>query len=108
MKFSTDAGVTEAELNVGITFEDKLEKLCPHFNRLHALYGERHTVNPPVVGSLGILGAPMLEVTPEAPDAEEEDFKAHYVEDLNVESETQGLYYGFQNIVMLVLCLLED
>lgn len=44
--------------------------ICPHFNRLHYLYGERHNVRPLATGILGVRGAPQLEVTP---DEDEED-----------------------------------
>lgn len=55
-KNSIGAGVTEAELAKGITFQDKLEKICPHFARLNLLYGERHNVAPPTLLTFGLPG----------------------------------------------------
>lgn len=53
LKNDSGVGVTMAEMSAGITLEDRLEKLCPHFDRMHALYGERANVNPPSTGLSG-------------------------------------------------------
>lgn len=59
-KNSIGAGVTEAELARGVTFADKLEKICPHFSRMHALYGERANVAPQSMLTFGLPGRPQL------------------------------------------------
>lgn len=40
MKGDSGFGLSMEELCVGITLDNKLEKFCPHFWRLHVLYGE--------------------------------------------------------------------
>lgn len=40
---------------VGITLSPKIEKMCPNFDRLHILLGERVNVNPPQLGVVGLL-----------------------------------------------------
>lgn len=71
LKLSTGSGLTETKIRVGLTFEQKLEKICPHFYRLHALYGERPNVRPPALANVGVP-----EVIPEfieTATTEEED-----------------------------------
>ncbi|CAM6086294.1 unnamed protein product [Calypogeia fissa] len=51
---STGAGLTEEELDLGISLEDKLNKVCPHFDRMHLLLGGRPNVNPRGTAVLGI------------------------------------------------------
>lgn len=55
-KQATGSGLTERELRLGMTMESKLEKKCPFFSRLHALYGERANVRPPTRADVGIPG----------------------------------------------------
>ncbi|CAM6114749.1 unnamed protein product [Calypogeia fissa] len=47
-------GLNEAEVDAGITLEDKLNQICPHFERMHALYGGRANVAPPVISNHGV------------------------------------------------------
>ncbi|CAM6100423.1 unnamed protein product [Calypogeia fissa] len=51
---STGTGLTEEELELGITLEDKLNKICPHFDQMHLLLGGRPNVNPRGTADLGI------------------------------------------------------
>lgn len=51
---STGAGLREEELELGITLEDKLNKVCPHFDRMHLLLGGRPNVNPRGTADFGI------------------------------------------------------
>lgn len=53
-----------------MTIASKLEKLCPCFERLHILYGERHNVRPPSEVHVGLPGR--TEVTEILPEAEHE------------------------------------
>lgn len=38
MKTDSSAGVTWGDLCAGMSLEDKLGKICPHFEIMHALY----------------------------------------------------------------------
>ncbi|CAM6102103.1 unnamed protein product [Calypogeia fissa] len=51
---STGAGLTEEELELGISLEDKLNKVCPHFDRMHLLLGGHPNVNPRGTADFGI------------------------------------------------------
>lgn len=64
VKLGNGSGLTEAELTKGITFVEKLDKLCPHFVRLDLLYGERHNVRPPTIFNMGIDGLPEVRIAP--------------------------------------------
>lgn len=45
-------------MHVGLTFDDKLEKMCPLFQQMHGINGERANVNPPMFGAVGLPGHP--------------------------------------------------
>ncbi|KAL3686128.1 hypothetical protein R1sor_004150 [Riccia sorocarpa] len=45
----TGSGVTEEERQAGVTMEAKMNALCPHFSRMHALFGSRPNVDPPAL-----------------------------------------------------------
>ncbi|CAM6095152.1 unnamed protein product [Calypogeia fissa] len=51
---STGAGLTEEELGLGISLEDKLNKVCPDFDQMHLLLGGRPNVNPIGTADFGI------------------------------------------------------
>ncbi|KAL3691342.1 hypothetical protein R1sor_004993 [Riccia sorocarpa] len=53
-KESTGRGLSEKEVERGVTIEEKLEKLCPHFNRMHAILGQRANIAPPAEESCGL------------------------------------------------------
>lgn len=54
VKMDTGGGVTDKEMLAGVTLEEKLEHMCPHFNRMHALFGGRPNVDPPTTGDVGV------------------------------------------------------
>lgn len=56
MKKDSGTGLMLIEMRAGITLESKLKKICPHFARMHALYGERANVNPPCTGGARLPG----------------------------------------------------
>ncbi|KAL2612900.1 hypothetical protein R1flu_024592 [Riccia fluitans] len=45
-KDSTCANLTNVEIQKGLTMEEKLNKLCPHFRRMDTLYGKRPNIVP--------------------------------------------------------------
>ncbi|CAM6103383.1 unnamed protein product [Calypogeia fissa] len=47
IKCGSGQGLNEDELALGMTLEEKLNKICPHFDRMHTLYGQRPNVRPP-------------------------------------------------------------
>lgn len=55
MKTGFGGGLTEANIEVGLTIKEKLEEHYPHFERIHAILGERANINP---SSLALLGMP--------------------------------------------------
>ncbi|KAL2634653.1 hypothetical protein R1flu_006132 [Riccia fluitans] len=53
-KDSTGTGLTDVEIQKGLTMEEKLNKLCPHFRRMDALYGKHPNIVPCVEESVGL------------------------------------------------------
>ncbi|CAM6128042.1 unnamed protein product [Calypogeia fissa] len=53
IKCGSGQGLNEDELALGMTLEEKLNKICPHFDRMHALYGQRPNVRPPADAEYG-------------------------------------------------------
>lgn len=65
----TDFGVTEKDISNGITtVAAKLEAMCPYFERMNKLFGERENVSPSAVFELG-LAAPAFRSVSSAPAA---------------------------------------
>lgn len=55
MKQDSGGGLTKEENDSRMTIEDELEKLCPHFDQIHALLGERANINPRTLRVLGMV-----------------------------------------------------
>ncbi|KAL2609434.1 hypothetical protein R1flu_028007 [Riccia fluitans] len=53
-KDSIGAGLTDVEIQKGLIMEEKLNKLCPHFQRMNALYGKRPKIVPCAEESVGL------------------------------------------------------
>ncbi|KAL3692303.1 hypothetical protein R1sor_005954 [Riccia sorocarpa] len=53
-KEATGRGLSEKELESGMTIEEKVEKICPHFDRMHAILGQRANIAPPAEESVGL------------------------------------------------------
>ncbi|KAL2641434.1 hypothetical protein R1flu_009021 [Riccia fluitans] len=51
---SIGAGLTNVEIQKGLTMEKKLNKLCPHFRRMDVLYGKHFNIAPCVEESTGL------------------------------------------------------
>lgn len=51
---ATRLGLTVLELRKGVRMQSELEKLCPHFSRMHALFGAPHNMNPPTLIIVGM------------------------------------------------------
>lgn len=49
-------GLTTIEACVGLTFDNKHEKMCLHFQQMQAIYGGCGNVDPPMLGALGLSG----------------------------------------------------
>ncbi|KAL3679213.1 hypothetical protein R1sor_022169 [Riccia sorocarpa] len=56
-KESTGRGLSEKELEKGMTIEEKVEKICPHFASMHAILGQRANIAPPAEESCGLPNA---------------------------------------------------
>ncbi|KAL3684898.1 hypothetical protein R1sor_002920 [Riccia sorocarpa] len=56
-KESTGRGLSEKELEKGMTIKEKVEKICPHFARMHAILGQRANIAPPAEESCGLPNA---------------------------------------------------
>ncbi|CAM6115431.1 unnamed protein product [Calypogeia fissa] len=61
-KKSTGAGLTVEELQSGDSLDAQLEKICPHFDRMDWLYGERHNALPPCELNSGVGGGSGLTI----------------------------------------------
>ncbi|KAL3683048.1 hypothetical protein R1sor_001070 [Riccia sorocarpa] len=48
------SGLTEAEIDAGLTLEQKMNAKCHFFFRMHALFGAKANVEPPAVGDAGL------------------------------------------------------
>jgi hypothetical protein len=44
VKLDTGGGLLQEEIEAGVLLHEKLNRLCRHFERMHALYGERPTL----------------------------------------------------------------
>ncbi|KAL3686057.1 hypothetical protein R1sor_004079 [Riccia sorocarpa] len=53
-KDSTGQGLSEKELEKGMTIEDEMEKICPHFGRMHMIFGQRANIASPAEESAGL------------------------------------------------------
>lgn len=53
-KNDTGRGLSARDIARGISFEDKLNAKCPHFDRMHILYGERANIEPPALACVGL------------------------------------------------------
>eukprot|EP00644_Phytophthora_capsici_P019345 jgi/Phyca11/132115/e_gw1.136.8.1 len=50
----TGLGLTKKELESGMSVEDKLEKLCPQFKRMKAIFGEKPNIQASSTVALGM------------------------------------------------------
>jgi hypothetical protein len=50
----TSGGLSDKEIEQGVLLSKKLDKMCPHFEHMHALYGARPNVFPCVLGNIGV------------------------------------------------------
>ncbi|KAL3682031.1 hypothetical protein R1sor_000053 [Riccia sorocarpa] len=50
----TGSGLTEAEIDVGLILEQKMNAKCHYFFRMHAVFGARANVEAPAVGDVGL------------------------------------------------------
>ncbi|KAL3697289.1 hypothetical protein R1sor_011365 [Riccia sorocarpa] len=62
---STGSGLTEAEIDAGLTLEQKMNAKCHYFFRMHALFGARANVEPPAVGDAGLPAELVFDVPAE-------------------------------------------
>ncbi|KAL3676876.1 hypothetical protein R1sor_026824 [Riccia sorocarpa] len=67
---STGAGLTDADIAAGLSFEQKMERMCHFFYRMHALYGARANIEPPAVGDSGLPDACIFDTTSLFPDSQ--------------------------------------
>ncbi|KAL2654161.1 hypothetical protein R1flu_022289 [Riccia fluitans] len=54
-KDSIGVGLSDAKIQKGFTMEEKVNKLCPHFQRMDALYGKCPNIVPCAEESTGLL-----------------------------------------------------
>ncbi|KAL3676786.1 hypothetical protein R1sor_026734 [Riccia sorocarpa] len=54
MMEGTGAGLDQHELSMGMTIQEKVRKMCPHFERMHVLFGGRPNVDPVCTISRGL------------------------------------------------------
>ncbi|KAL3690845.1 hypothetical protein R1sor_004496 [Riccia sorocarpa] len=59
---NTGSGLTEAEIDAGLTLEQKMNAKCHYFFRMHALFGARANVEPPAVGDAGLPAELVFDV----------------------------------------------
>ncbi|KAL3681292.1 hypothetical protein R1sor_024248 [Riccia sorocarpa] len=59
---STGSGLTEAEIDAGLTLEQKMNAKCHYFVRMHALFGARANVEPLAVGDAGLPAELVFDV----------------------------------------------
>ncbi|KAL3681685.1 hypothetical protein R1sor_024641 [Riccia sorocarpa] len=59
---STGSGLTEAEIDAGLTLEQKMNAKCHYFFRMHALFGARANVEPSAVGDAGLPAELVFDV----------------------------------------------
>ncbi|KAL3690572.1 hypothetical protein R1sor_016881 [Riccia sorocarpa] len=59
---STGSGLTEAEIDAGLTLEQKMNAKCHYFFRMHTLFDARANVEPPAVGDAGLPAELVFDV----------------------------------------------
>ncbi|KAL3688710.1 hypothetical protein R1sor_015019 [Riccia sorocarpa] len=59
---STGSGLTEAEIDAGLTLEQKMNAKCHYYFRMHALFGARANIEPPAVGDAGLPAELVFDV----------------------------------------------
>ncbi|KAL3689387.1 hypothetical protein R1sor_015696 [Riccia sorocarpa] len=59
---STGSGLTDAEIAVGLTLEQKMNAKCHYFFRMHALLGARANVEPPAIGDARLPAEMVFDV----------------------------------------------
>ncbi|KAL3691188.1 hypothetical protein R1sor_004839 [Riccia sorocarpa] len=69
----TGGGLTDEDINRGLTIEDKLNKACPFFNRMDALFGTKANIVPPATCELGIPGVQAIELNSDEEGFSEEE-----------------------------------
>lgn len=96
VKNQSRGGLTIAEVHPRLTFEANLEKMCPHFQRMHGIYGERENMNPPMFGAVGLPSHSECyyeENDEDYNDKDEEGYKNEGDEETcveNINSQTKG------------------
>lgn len=90
-KHQTGAGLSNAELDKGMSFQEKLENKCPHFQRMKALYGKKANVKPAATVELGVYS----NATPRRRDQVSEDGKSD--DGLHDFDDTSFAYDGMQD-----------
>lgn len=55
MKNDTRSRLTDTKLAARISFKEKLNKMCPHFEQMHIIYGNRANINPDALGVQGMV-----------------------------------------------------
>lgn len=56
----TGLGLTKRELELGISIPEKLDRMCPQFQRMKALFGGRANITPALTLELGVPQARQL------------------------------------------------
>ncbi|CAM6089587.1 unnamed protein product [Calypogeia fissa] len=56
-RVQTGRGLTEEEIANGVTIDEKLNKLCPHFHRMDEIFGARPNVAPEIEADVGVNDA---------------------------------------------------
>ncbi|KAL3688854.1 hypothetical protein R1sor_015163 [Riccia sorocarpa] len=98
---SKGAGLTDADIAAGLSFEQKMERLCHFFFRMHALYGARANIEPPAPVPNVAASAIHLELSgdeEETADREEDpmDFiDVEEVEAVDYQTGPDGGGHGF-------------
>ncbi|KAL3678560.1 hypothetical protein R1sor_021516 [Riccia sorocarpa] len=67
------SGLTDEDIARGITLEAKLNKACPFFYRMDALFGTKSNMVPPATCELGIPRVPAVQILSEDEGSDEED-----------------------------------
>ncbi|KAL3682554.1 hypothetical protein R1sor_000576 [Riccia sorocarpa] len=67
------SGLTDEDIARGITLEAKLNKACPFFYRMDALFGTKSNMVPPATCELGIPRVPAVQMISEDEGSDKED-----------------------------------
>jgi hypothetical protein len=81
VKLDTHGGLIDDERDEGVNLSEKLDKMCPYFERTHALYGSKPKVSRYVLANIGVENGNLIHLKDEDEVLDKEDEIYWYIKD---------------------------